>query len=813
MKQSSFKESPPINILRKHLLILVAWSLLVGSSLAWNIHQIEHATIRTATATARASLTKDIAFRDWASSHGGVYVPPSTHTPPNPYLKTPFRDITTTSGVALTLMNPAYVIRDVQQNFGGALGIKSHLTSLKLFNPNNAPDEWERKALLSFEQGSPEALETDLINAQPYLRLMLPLKIQTGCLKCHDQQGYKEGDIRGGIGASVPLNPFVAAGQNQRNELTWSHGLIWLIGLLGIVVVYRREQSTTAQRISTHAELLKLSQAVEQSPNAIIITNLAADIEYVNQSFIHQTGYKREEVLGKNPRILHSGKTPPQTFVALWAHLTQGKTWEGEIINKRKDGTEYIEWVKISPMLGTNGLIAHYLAVKEDITERKAAEEKIHTLAYYDELTHLPNRRLMMDRLQQTAAASTHAKQSGALLFVDLDHFKTINETKGYDIGDLLLLEVSRRLSANVREGETVARLGSDEFIVILAALDSSPQEAAAQARQLAEKLQVSLSQPYQLNQYIHSITPSIGIVIFHGNQHDWEELLKHAEVAMHEAKATGRDAICFHDHNMQATLEARAELESELRIALEQQQFELYYQVQVDHANHALGAEALIRWQHPTKGTISPAAFIQLAEEIGIIISMGRWALKTACIQLKRWQQNANTSHLTLSVNVSVKQFQQADFVQQVQHILLETGAKPAQLKLELTESILLSNIEDIIGKMRELKLLGIHFSMDDFGTGYSSLQYIKRLPLDQLKIDQSFVRDIATDTNDAAIVQTIIAMSDALGLNVIAEGVETQAQRDFLSQHGCHTFQGYLFGEPAPIAEFERSLRCTGL
>ncbi|MDD4960585.1 MAG: EAL domain-containing protein, partial [Gallionella sp.] len=532
-------------------------------------------------------------------------------------------------------------------------------------------------------------------------------------------------------------------------------------------------------------------------------------IEYINQSFIHQTGYNREEVLGKNPRILHSGKTPPQTFVALWANLTQGKTWEGEIINKRKDGTEYIEWVKISPVLGANGLIAHYLAVKEDITERRASEEKIHVLAYYDELTHLPNRRLMMDRLQQAAAASTHSKQSGALLFIDLDHFKTINETKGYDIGDLLLLEVSRRLSANVREGETVARLGSDEFIVILAALDPSPHEAATQARQVAEKLQVSLSQPYQLNQFVHSITPSIGIVTFHGHQHNWEELLKHAEVAMHEAKATGRDAICFHDHAMQTTLETRAELESELRIALEQQQFELYYQVQVDSNHRALGAEALIRWQHPAKGTISPNAFIPLAEEMGIIIPIGRWALQTACVQLKKWQQDANTSHLTVSVNVSVKQFRQADFVQQVRHVLLETGAKPAHLKLELTESILLSNVEDIIEKMQALKLLGIHFSMDDFGTGYSSLQYIKRLPLDQLKIDQSFVRDIATDTNDAAIVQTIIAMSDALGLSVIAEGVENQEQRDFLSQHGCHTFQGYLFGRPLPVTNFETALK----
>lgn len=446
------------------------------------------------------------------------------------------------------------------------------------------------------------------------------------------------------------------------------------------------------------------------------------------------------------------------------------------------------------------------------ITERKEAEEKIHTLAYYDALTHLPNRRLLMDRLHRAASVSARNNHFDAVLFLDLDHFKTLNESKGYDVGNLLLLEVARRLESISRDGDTVARLGSDEFVIVLEALSIDQGVAAAQAEMVAGKIQAALSQPYRLNDLTHHITLSIGIVLFRGQQENVEDLLKHAEVAMYQAKTAGRNSIRFHDREMQAALETRAEMESELRQAIDLHQLRLYYQVQVDSLGRPLGAEALVRWAHPERGLVSPMHFIPLAEETGLILPMGLWILQTACAQLKAWQQNAQTRELSLAVNVSAKQFRQAEFVEQVQRVLLESGAKPSNLKLELTESILLENVDEIISKMRELKVLGVRFSLDDFGTGYSSLQYLKRLPLDQIKIDQSFVRDISQDANDAAIVQTIIAMSKALGLKVIAEGVETKVQQEFLEGHGCHAFQGYLFGKPVTIEQFEERLYQPG-
>jgi len=448
-------------------------------------------------------------------------------------------------------------------------------------------------------------------------------------------------------------------------------------------------------------------------------------------------------------------------------------------------------------------------ATVRDITERKQNEQKIYQLAFYDSLTNLPNRRLLMDRLRQAFSVGARSGQHGAVLFLDLDNFKTLNDTKGHDVGDLLLSEVAQRLNTCVRDGDTVARLGGDEFVVVLDSLSASPDEAAAQADLVAEKIRDILSQSYQLGNYAHHTTPSIGVVLFRGHLQSVDDVLKFADTAMYQAKTAGRNTIRFYDPLMQAAIEARADLEEELRHALEREQLCLHYQIQVDSRNRPLGAEVLLRWQHPRRGLVSPAQFIPLAEDSGLIVPIGLWVLQTACAQLKSWQHDALTRDLTLAVNVSAKQFRNKDFVAQVQRVLVDTGAKPALLKLELTESIVLENVEDTIAKMRELKLLGVSFSMDDFGTGYSSLQYLKRLPLDQIKIDQSFVRDIVSDANDAAIVQTIIAMSEVLGLSVIAEGVETEAQREFLDLRGCHAFQGYLFGKPLPLPDFEARLR----
>ncbi len=554
-----------------------------------------------------------------------------------------------------------------------------------------------------------------------------------------------------------------------------------------------------------------LEKVFDSSYSGVMITDAKANIVEVNPAFTRITGYSSEEVVGKNPHLLASGRHDPDFYSELWSDLENNGHWEGEIWNRRKNGEVYPSWLNINQVHDKAGTLLYYVGMFSDITKRKQAEAQIHQLAFYDPLTELPNRRLLIERLQQAFSSGTRSGQHGAVLFIDLDNFKTLNDTKGHDIGDQLLAEVAKRLNICVRDGDTVARLGGDEFVVVLESLSTVSDEAAAQADLVAEKIREVLSQPYQLANHSHYTTPSIGVVLFRGHQQSLDDVLKHADTAMYQAKTAGRNSIRFYDPVMQAAIEARAILEEELRYALERQQFCLHYQVQRDSLYRALGAEVLIRWQHPERGLISPAQFIPLAEESGLIAPLGLWVLQTACAQLRLWQGDVLARDLTLAVNVSAKQFRSQDFVAQVQRTLQETGAKPAQLKLELTETIVLENVEDTIAKMRELKLLGVSFSMDDFGTGYSSLQYLKRLPLDQIKIDQSFVRDIASDPNDAAIVQTIIAMSEVLGLNVIAEGVETEAQREFLDLRGCHAFQGYLFGRPVPLAEFEKLLRTS--
>ncbi len=558
-------------------------------------------------------------------------------------------------------------------------------------------------------------------------------------------------------------------------------------------------------------EELRIAATTFDSQDAILISDREANILRVNQAFQDMSGYSAGELIGKNPRIIKSERHDAAFFNTIQSTLLSSGEWSGEVWARRKNGEDYPIAVTITAVYDDHQQVSNYVSVARDISDIKKTEQEIHQLAFYDHLTQLPNRRLLLERLQRTMAASARHGWHGALIFLDLDHFKTINDTQGHIMGDRLLVEAAQRLLTCVREIDSVARLGGDEFVVVLEELSVQAQEAAAQVESIVEKIRNELNKPYALNNYDYLSTASFGVNLFRGHQESIEDLLKHADIAMYQAKSSGRNAMRFYDPAMQTAIEARADLEDELRQALAKQQFCLHYQIQVDKHRRPLGAEVLLRWEHPKRGLVSPAEFIIITEETGLIIPIGLWVLQTACVQLKTWQHNALTRDLTLAVNVSAKQFRQSDFVAQIKRILLESGAQASNLKLELTESTVLENVEDTIIKMRELKTLGVSFSMDDFGTGYSSLQYLKRLPLDQIKIDQSFVRDITIDPNDDAIVQTIIAMTAALGLNVIAEGVETETQREFLDRHDCQAFQGYLFGKPLPLAQFEELIRSS--
>lgn len=512
-------------------------------------------------------------------------------------------------------------------------------------------------------------------------------------------------------------------------------------------------------------------------------------------------GISEDQLYGKRLWEMATVQVPSAAMAAYRRRLNAHKVFHDFEIQNANSGVATF-WAALSgePIFDEAGQFTGYRGIARDITERKRAEAKIEQLAFFDDLTGLPNRRLLLDRLGQVLAQCKRVNSQAALLFLDLDNFKDINDTLGHEWGDRLLAEVGQRLSEGVRASDTVARLGGDEFVVILQGLSGKTQDAAQEVEVVALKILARLNQSYEIEgRSIHS-TPSIGIALVDSASGTPQDLLKRADLAMYEAKAQGRNTLCFFDPQMQATASARSLLEADLRQALARSEFLVHYQRLVDADNRVLGAEALVRWQHPQRGLVPPMEFIGLAEQTGLILPLGRAVLRSACEQLARWAAHAASAHWTVSVNVSAHEFRHPGFVEQVLAILQETGAQPALLKLELTESLLLHDVEDCIAKMQVLRSRGVGFSLDDFGTGYSSLTYLKRLPLDQLKIDQSFVRDVLTDPNDAAIACTIVTLAQSLGLDVVAEGVETEGQRQFLLNNGCRCFQGYLFGRPGP-------------
>ncbi|MHB8950299.1 MAG: putative bifunctional diguanylate cyclase/phosphodiesterase [Rhodoferax sp.] len=567
------------------------------------------------------------------------------------------------------------------------------------------------------------------------------------------------------------------------------------------MALYKHQAERNARDAARHTQAI-----LDSMLDGVITLNAQGLITSVNQAVGTMFGYGPEEMLGRNIALLMP--EPHRSLHASYLHHHQQSHGLGceigqtrEVDGQHRDGSVFPVSVSISQLIHDGQ--TQYIGLVHDITERRRSEESIHRLAFYDELTGLPNRRLLIDRLKQALITANRSGQHGALILLDLDHFKQINETLGLDAGDELLQQVGQRLQACVREDDTVSYFGGDEFVVMLEALGNQAQEAALHAETIAQKILLALAQPYRLRGRSQVCTPSIGLVMFLQGHDSADTLLKMADAAMYQAKAAGRNTVRFFDPALQALALARSALEKDLHRGLAQQEFVLHYQIQVNSQGRPIGAEALVRWLHPVRGMVPPGQFIPLAEETGLILPLGQWVLESACRQLLAWADHDSSASWTLAVNVSALQFAQADFVANVTRALHSTGANPTRLKLELTESMLVGDVQDVIAKMNAIKALGVRFSLDDFGTGYSSLSYLKRLPLDQLKIDQSFVRDLQSDVNDAVICQAIVALGHNLGLKVIAEGVETAAQRDFLASIGCDAFQGYYFARPVAVAE----------
>ncbi len=558
------------------------------------------------------------------------------------------------------------------------------------------------------------------------------------------------------------------------------------------------------ERRAAEENMRLAAKVFDNSVEGIVVTDASGRILRVNHAFSAITGYAEEEILGQTPAVLKSGRHGEDFYQAMWARLRAEGKWQGEIWNRRKNGEVYPEWLSINLLPDASGQASHYVAIFSDISEKKEAEQRIHHLAYYDPLTELPNRTMFHGRLLQAMAEARRSQRLVALLYIDLDRFKNINDTLGHFIGDELLKEAARRLQDSVRECDTVARLGGDEFVIMLTDLTHATGIA-----HLAQQVLATLTAPFQLLGHEVFVTTSAGISVYPQDAESLEDMIKYADTAMYHAKEAGRNNYQFYRSEMNASAFERLVMENSLRRALEREEFELYFQPQnALNDGRIIGVEVLLRWHHPDIGMVLPSQFVPVLEETGMIVQVGEWVLHAACQQIATWHR-AGHSRLRVAVNLSPRQFSQSDLLQTVRSALDESGADPAWLELEITESSLMGNAEAGAAMLRQLKELGISLSVDDFGTGYSSLSYLKRFPIDTLKIDQSFVRDVTTDADDAAIAGTIIAMGHSLNLHVLAEGVETAAQLQFLRAHGCDQVQGYLFSRPLPAAEVEQLLR----
>lgn len=788
------------SVIRMAVLAAVLWSTAVALSLGWNVIQSDRQALQLAEAEAKSNLKRDLAFRRWATGHGGLYVQVTDSTRPNPFLsQISDRDIALPDGGMLTLLNPATMLREIKGQQNELYGVLARITAEKVLNPINAPDEWEKKALGIIKKTRQDFSEVTSIDDVPYLRRIQPMMMEEGCMKCHAWTGIKVGEMRGATDIAIPLAPFQKVAAQSRLDLSLTHIGIWLLGLGVIGFISRRSVAHTNALRSHQVVLNKFQQAVEQSASGVVITDVLGNIEYINRKFCEINGYNAEEVLGKNPRIFKSGETDDAVYREMWTAMSAGKEWRGELKNRKKSGDVYWCMESISPIVDENGVTTHFIAVIEDINDRKFAEATIRQLALYDPLTELPNRRLLRERLDHAIALSHRSDKRVALLYLDLDRFKAINDTLGHHTGDLLLKAVAHRFESCLRRSDTLARLGGDEFAVVVGDIDHETDAAT-----IAEKLLAAAGEPFDIEGRDLYVTASIGISVYPTDTDSIDTLVRNADVAMYHAKECGKNRFQFFGEGLALRVSHKWDIESGLRRVTERSELFIEYQPKMEiHTGRIYGMEALVRWTHPTLGRVPPDRFIPIAEETGEIETIGEWVLQTACEQAQRWRQQGH--ELFLSVNLSPIQFRAKNLQQKIESILMRTGFPAQALELEITESAIMGNPDQAVETLQAVRSIGVSIAIDDFGTGYSSLAQLKRFPVSVLKIDREFVRDITHDNDDNAIARAVIALAKTMRLSVIAEGVETAEQLALLTEMGCDSIQGYLLTKPLHPDAFE--------
>ena len=793
------------------ILIFILTALVIGS-LLWNSIRVEQLILEQAYTEADTHLNKDITFRRWASDHGGVYVPITENQQPVSWLQhVPERDITSTEGKTYTLINPATMVKQVMSLYAEAYNVEGRLTALKVLNPENKPDDWERKQLEAFERKE-LTKNWEIIDkgGEPHLRYLTVLYMEKGCMKCHGVQGYKVGDVRGGIGLNLPMTRYFNSISKSHYSLLVTHSLIWLLGILGIALytqLFQQRQRDKAVRKREIAETDKVlniyANTFETSGEAIVITDSTTHVINANPAYLEHSGYTLQEVLGKSWENFYAATPLQSEREIIRAQLEEKHFWQGETRGLKKNGDIFPMWMAVSKIFDANGHISSYIISYSDISERKADEAQITQLAHHDILTKLHNRYSLEDKLSQ---AITHAKRTqsiAALFIIDLDRFKNINDSLGHNIGDALLIQVADRLKKVVESEDTLARIGGDEFVILLPDVQQV-LDAAVKAEQIREQL----NRPYNISGHEIEISACMGISMYPNDGKDTFELLKNADIAMYQAKAKGWDNYQFFTESMSLAAQERLQLEREMRLALQEGGFELHFQPILSSDDRTqCRLEALIRWNHPTKGRVSPDKFIPIAEETGFILALGDWILDEACACLSKLKQRYSCIS-RVSINLSAKQLQSSLLIEKVERAMAKYNILPGELEFEITETSAMVDPDFAVAQLNRLNKLNVSLAIDDFGTGYSSLAYLKKLPIDTLKLDKTFVDDIGVSSSDEEICAATIALAHNLGLQVVAEGVETKAQLAFLEARQCDYLQGYYFSKPLPMFELEHYL-----
>lgn len=772
-------------LIKTTVFLQILWALAVTASLVFNIYSSYQESLINAGVAAEATANRDINFRNWAAEKGGIYVVPTESTPSNPYLGHPLKDVETLEGMPLTLLNPAYLIRDIKENSHDKFGVSTRLVSLDPINPSNLADAWEAIALERFNHELKTISGVSKINGANYLRQIQPFLVEPACMACHAHQGYQIGEIRGGITATIPLDPYLASYEIRKKELYTSHLGVWLLGFFGLTVSFMREKKGTKLQEHYLEELQLAAEVFDQSYEGILITDKDAKIVDVNAAFERIAGYSKSELLGKNPRLLKSGQQGPEIYQAMWQDLTSKGFWQGEVWNKRKDGKKFAVTISISAIYDNSSppQVRNYLALSADITHIKDNETKLQYLAHYDTLTGLPNRLLLTERLQQTIKQADKEKSLLALAYLDLDGFKVINDQHGHDIGDLVLIELSRRMKKVIGKHDILARIGGDEFVLVITQLISKKD-----SEPLLNSLLEITSSTLIINDQVLKLSASIGVSFYPSDKVDGEQLLRHADQAMYAAKQLGKNCYSIFDPQEDRVIRNLSAQIKEIQQALDNNEFELFYQPKVNTRNSFLiGAEALIRWNHPKKGLLAPGQFLPAIKNHLVMLDVGRWVMKTAVSQLNTWQENEITC--PISINMNSELLQEESFINELSQLLADyPTVNPASLEIEVLETTAVEDFGSVSKTLQSIRNLGVQISIDDFGTGYSSLSYLKHLPVNTLKIDQSFVRDLLDDSDDLAIVKSVISMAAAFKLTVIAEGVETELHGTKLQQLGCY-------------------------